>query len=174
MTYTPFTATSRWLPVKWRHFRSLPLTWGHVTATSCELEPSKSSNVPKTWLIGLLQPLKVTSGLMTSVTNHFQSLPVTLSTSDATTLVIQWQPPLDLHRNGIIRRYIVNITELDTSTLLQYFTTDLNITVPSLHPFYQYGYTVSAETIGVGPFSDTSIIHMPEAGRYMWCAYSND
>ena len=94
--------------------------------------------------------------------------------SDATTLVIQWQPPLDLHRNGIIRRYIVNITELDTSTLLQYFTTDLNITVPSLHPFYQYGYTVSAETIGVGPFSDTSIIHMPEAGRYMWCAYSND
>ena len=29
----------------------------HVTATSCELQPSSGSNVPKTWLIGLLQPL---------------------------------------------------------------------------------------------------------------------
>jgi len=28
-----------------------------VTATSCELQPSKSSNAPKTWLTGLLQPL---------------------------------------------------------------------------------------------------------------------
>jgi len=128
-----------------------------------------------------MHPLTGSCKFVLSHLHHF-SLPVVptgppqqvaAQPSDATTLVIQWQPPLDLHRNGITRRYIVNITELDTSTLLQYFTTDLNITVPSLHPFYQYGYTVSAETVGIGPFSDTSIIHMPEAGRYMLCAYSN-
>jgi len=28
-----------------------------VTATSCELQPCRSSNVPKTWLTGFLQPL---------------------------------------------------------------------------------------------------------------------
>ena len=88
--------------------------------------------------------------------------------SDATTLVIRWQPPLDIHRNGVIRRYIINITELETSSLLPYITTNLSITITSLHPFYQYSYIVSTETIGLGPYSDTRIIHMPEAGTYIY------
>ena len=89
---------------------------------------------------------------------------VTAQPSDATTLVIQWQPPLDIHRNGVIRRYIVNITELETLSLLPYITTNLSITVTSLHPFYRYSYIVTTETIGLGPYSDTRIVHMPEAG----------
>ena len=91
---------------------------------------------------------------------------VTAQPSDATTLVIQWQPPRDVHRNGVITRYIVNITELETTSPLQYITTNLSITVTSLHPFYRYSYIVSSETIGLGPYSDTRIIHMPEAGTY--------
>jgi len=58
------TATSRLLPVKWCHFRvtsnhvrSRDVISCHVTATSCLLQPCKSSNVPKTRPIGLLQPL---------------------------------------------------------------------------------------------------------------------
>jgi len=82
-TYTP-TATSSWLPVKWRHFR---VTFGnmrsrdviscHVTATSCELQPCKSSNVPKSRLIGFYTHFQATSGQMTSLPGHFRSREVT-------------------------------------------------------------------------------------------------
>jgi len=58
------TATSWWLLVKWRlvrvisgHVRSRDVIFRNMTATSCELQPCRSSNVPKTRLIGLLQPL---------------------------------------------------------------------------------------------------------------------
>ena len=64
--------------------RSLPVTWGHVKsfchviATSCELQPCRSSNVHKTWLIGLLQALPVDAGQMTSLPGHFWSRGVTI------------------------------------------------------------------------------------------------
>jgi len=64
LTYKPFTATSTWLPVKWRYFwvtsdhvRSHDVISCHVSAT-CELQPCGSSNVPKTWLIVPLKPLR--------------------------------------------------------------------------------------------------------------------
>jgi len=58
----------------------LLLTWRlsyHVTATSCELQPCRSSNIPQTRLVGLLQPLQVISGQMTSLPGHFRSREVT-------------------------------------------------------------------------------------------------
>jgi hypothetical protein len=69
--------------------------------------------------------------------------------------------------NGVVRRYAVNVTELETGGrgVEQYFTTELNVTVEFLHPFYRYRYVVAAETsVGLGPFSDPNVIHMPEAG----------
>jgi len=89
------TATSRWLPVKWRHFRvtsdherSRDVISCYVTATSCEFQPCKSSNVHKTRLIRLLQPLQgdfrsndVTSGSLWVTWGHGTSFPVTSDTS---------------------------------------------------------------------------------------------
>jgi len=43
-SFRPFTATSRWLPVKWRHFRLLPPTWGHVTSFLVTWLPRPASN----------------------------------------------------------------------------------------------------------------------------------
>jgi len=67
--------------VKWRpiwvtsgHARSRDVISCHVTATSCELQPCRSSNVPKTRLIGLLQLLP---GDFRSYDVHSGSLPVT-------------------------------------------------------------------------------------------------
>jgi len=91
LPYWPSTATSTWLPIKWRHFRVTSSHAGsreviscHVTATSCELQAYKSSNVPKTWLIGFLQPLPgvfrsnhVTSGSVPVTWGHVRSFPVT-------------------------------------------------------------------------------------------------
>ena len=86
LTCRPSTATSRWLPAKWRHFqvtsgymRSRDVNCCHVTA-SCEWQPCRGSNVPKTWLIGRLQPLPgdirwndVTSGSLPVTWGHYLS-----------------------------------------------------------------------------------------------------
>jgi len=83
------TATSRSLLVKscyfqipWSHARSV--TSFPVTTTSCKLQPCRSSNVPKTWLTGLLQPFPgdfrsndVTSGSLPVTSGHMTSFPVT-------------------------------------------------------------------------------------------------
>ena len=85
---------------------------------------------------------------------------------NATTLIVSWAPPLINHRNGLILRYNIRVNELDTGTPLQFFSTDLNISVGNLHPHYRYSYTVAAETVqGVGPFSVARTIQMPQAGN---------
>ena len=80
------------------------------------------------------------------------------------TLFIQWESPALEHRNGIIRRYIVNVTEQETGKEEQFYTEKFNITLDSRHPSFQYSYFVSAQSIALGPFSQAQIISMPEAG----------
>jgi len=62
--FRPSTATSRWLPVKWRHFqvtsdhlRSRDVISCHVTVSSCELQPCMKSSTQCMTVFGLLQPL---------------------------------------------------------------------------------------------------------------------
>ncbi len=80
-------------------------------------------------------------------------------------MYIQWDPPAADSHNGVIRRYHINISEVDTGKQEQRYTENLHITIGSLHPFYQYRYTVSAETITAGPPSLEGRIQMPEAGN---------
>jgi len=62
-SFRPSTVTSRWLLVKWPHFRvtshyqrSPDVISCHVI-DSCELQPSRKWNVQYTQVFGLLQPL---------------------------------------------------------------------------------------------------------------------
>ena len=87
---------------------------------------------------------------------------------NASVLLIQWEQPAIGTRNGVVRRYLINITEQETGTEEHYYSEDLYITITLRHPFYQYSYTVSAETVGLGPFSLQSTIRMPEAGEGAW------
>jgi len=89
------TTTSRWLPVKWRHFRvtsdhlrSRDVVSCHMTSSSCELQPCRTSNAQYTPVFSLLQKLPrdfrsndVTSG----------SLPVTWG--QVTSFLTTWLPP---------------------------------------------------------------------------------
>ena len=56
-SFRPSTATSRWLPVKWRHFRvtsghlSHVTSSCHVTASYCELQPCRKWNVQYTQVL---------------------------------------------------------------------------------------------------------------------------
>jgi len=76
-SFRPSTATSKWLPGKWRHFRvtSGHLKSGdaisrHVTASSCELQPCRKGNVQYRPVFGVLSHFQVTSGQMTSFSGH--------------------------------------------------------------------------------------------------------
>ena len=88
--------------------------------------------------------------------------------TDSRTLVLSWEAPNPEDRNGIIRQYTVNITELDTGTLTQLVTNDTTITAFSQHPHYTYSCVVAAETsVGVGPFTSSRAVQMPEDGKYV-------
>ena len=87
----PSTATSRWLPVKWRHFwvtsshlRAHDVISCHVTASLCELQPCREWNAQYTPVFGLLPPVPgdfwsndVTSGYLPVTWGHVTSFPVT-------------------------------------------------------------------------------------------------
>ncbi len=84
---------------------------------------------------------------------------------NTSTVYIEWNPPASDSHNGVIKRYIVNMSEVETLKQEQYYTSDRFITISSLHPFYQYRYTVSAVTVSTGPPSLENRIRMPEAGN---------
>jgi len=54
--YSHFLVTSGEMMSLQGHFRSCDLISGDVTASTCELQLCRISNVPKTWVLGLLQP----------------------------------------------------------------------------------------------------------------------
>ena len=86
--------------------------------------------------------------------------------SDPTVLTLTWSQPVPERRNGLIQHYIISVTELDTRNTELLNTTEEMISIPDRHPFYRYSYIVAAVTIGQGPFSVASIIHMPEGGTH--------
>lgn len=80
-----------------------------------------------------------------------EDLNVTTISSSSVSLV--WLPPPVALRNGIIREYIINITEVDTGRELVFYSSTSSITISSLHPFYTYLCRVSAFTVEYGPYS---------------------
>ena len=85
-----------------------------------------------------------------------------------------------MDRNGDIRQYLINITEIDTGNSWQVAVVDSFTTVESLHPFYSYSIIVAAETVALGPFTSPIIVEMPEDGKSdfesiqsMWFVQSN-
>ncbi len=84
----------------------------------------------------------------------------------STSVSLSWSsPPIDL-QNGIIRHYEVNLTEMETGTVLTYTTVNTNISVSALHPAYTYLCSVAAVTVAVGPETDPIVITTLEDGRF--------
>jgi len=71
------------------HLGSCEVISCHMTATSGELQSCRSSNVPKTCIKSLLQPLPVTPSQMTSIPGHFRSREVISCNVTANSCVVQ-------------------------------------------------------------------------------------
>ena len=78
-----------------------------------------------------------------------------------------WTEPLATDQNGLIRQYLVNVTELNTGNVFSYTTTETEFTVGSLHPYYYYSYSVSAVTVLAGPYSNSQMIQTEIDGKYV-------
>ena len=80
---------------------------------------------------------------------------------------ITWIPPPEEEQNGVIRSYVINVTELQTGNvreIVAYGDESIQI-VNQLHPFYTYECAIAAFTVGLGPaaFAQTTT-HC--AGKY--------
>ena len=112
--------------------------------------------------------------LYTSINALFSAAPsappktITLSSSSPRTLLISWSPPAEDTRNGNLSYYTIKVHEqaTDVVLLLNSSSTNTQFTVNSLHPYYTYTVSVAAATIGLGPFSSSKFIRMPQAGTY--------
>ena len=92
---------------------------------------------------------------------------VDVRSESSTILALSWQPPPTESQNGIIIFYTVNITEMETGIVLSYTVVNATtLSVPALHPFYNYTCIVAAVTVGVGPYSAPAVIQMPEDGKH--------
>ena len=87
--------------------------------------------------------------------------------SDAISL--SWDPPPFPHQNGLIRQYIINVTELDTGASFQQTSTTTTFTIYSLHPYYTYEFTLAAVTVGVGPASSPIAVQTDEDSELNVC-----
>ncbi len=78
---------------------------------------------------------------------------------------VEWTPPPEHAHNGIIRSYLLNITELETGRVLSRETTGLQWAIAHLHPYYTYLFTVAAVTVSAGPPTQAMLIITLETGE---------
>ena len=88
---------------------------------------------------------------------------------DSRSLLLAWELPLAEEQNGVIQKYLINISVAETGDEFQYQPTNTTLIVKDLHPHYTYSFVISAVTIGPGPYSEVYTIQMPEDGRSLDC-----
>ena len=98
--------------------------------------------------ISLLAPSRPPSALTAEKTSNSLSL--------------SWVPPSVESHNGVIRRYVIRITEEETSAVMLHYSNSSQVTVEDLHPYYTYMCAVAAETVEVGPYTTNIIIQLDE------------
>ena len=103
--------------------------------------------------------------LYTAPSSPPRAVSITMITSSS--FHLSWTEPPLADQNGLIRQYLVNVTELDTGNVFSYTTTETEFTVESLHPYYYYSCSVSAVTVSAGPYSNSQMIQTEIDGKYV-------
>jgi len=82
---------------------------------------------------------------------------------------LQWRPPPAEHLNGIVRAFVVIVSELETGR--SYNLTSRNLTlglnelsIRNLLPFYGYNFSVCAVTVSTGPCTESYSLQTLEDG----------
>ena len=95
------------------------------------------------------------------------SPPTNFAVSNASSdlFLLSWDPPPVEDINGVIRNYMITVTEVETGRTF-YVTTNITLLeLNELHPFYMYTSIVAAQTIVLGPYSSSISVRLAEEGR---------
>ena len=82
-------------------------------------------------------------------------------------ITLTWNPPPFNHQNGQIQSYSIIVT-YPLSGLQKLLSTNssyTNFTIGGLQPYSNYFFSIAAETISLGPYSDTVNISTVEGGE---------
>ena len=92
---------------------------------------------------------------------NFTVVPTTSRSAEAT-----WSPPSANEQNGVIIRYVINVTVVGTGHTFQLISTNTTLTVTNLTPYTTYNCIIAAETsAGTGPFSSQFTVSTPQDGE---------
>lgn len=85
---------------------------------------------------------------------------------DPATILLSWDQPAGRH-NGIIQEYRLNITEVETGRVFHNVSAITSLVINNLHPDYTYEWTVTAFTVGEGPYSYSYRVTTFEDGKQL-------
>ena len=89
---------------------------------------------------------------------------VTLIEVTARSVQITWFEPEV--QNGFIRYYTIKTSEQETGHVFHTSASVLEVTIPSLHPYYTYSFQVAAFTVSRGPYSSVYTVKTLEDGKF--------
>ncbi len=74
---------------------------------------------------------------------------------------VNWEPPEQQHRNGIITSYRINLNNI----ISDIYTTS-RYTYTNLRPYHRYSVSIAAVTIATGTYSSFHSFQTHEAGKF--------
>ena len=86
------------------------------------------------------------------------------SVINSRTVLMQWTPPPAEDHNGVIIKYIVNVTSKNTGAYRQLNITGTSAVIVDLVASFTYYLSVSAYTVDTGPYSQYATITLPQDG----------
>ena len=84
----------------------------------------------------------------------------------STSVTLSWNPPETSQQNGVIRSYIVIVREEETGRNFSVNSTNTELRIGNLHPFYTYHFAVAAVTVSQGPFTYEYVLRTLEDGKH--------
>ena len=77
---------------------------------------------------------------------------------------ITWSSVLDEDTNGIVRSFVINVTDNEQTRQVTVSARHLYHNIRSLRPYTNYSISLAAATVDTGPFSSEVMVEMPEDG----------
>ena len=91
---------------------------------------------------------------------HASGIPV-----GSTSIHLTWDPPSPQYQNGLIRQYLINISEPVSGYVNQTSTDQTQITIRNLLPHRTYTCYVAAVTIAAGPYTGAVMVGTGNDGK---------
>ena len=89
------------------------------------------------------------------------------SAQSDTIIDLTWTSPPAIDINGLVRHYSILVEESETGRSWSFIHIEPEISIGSLHPYYNYECKVAAFTVGLGPYSNSTLVTTNEAGKKM-------